>query len=165
MCYKTNAKGLPIDGQPSKIGLKVITACLRPGGYFFLFTVTTSAMIDTISVPKRNKSLYVTIGTALLSGGKAPSRWRANRLPVMVALKDALLHHVNFSIEQKYCQINTNCHSSQRFEEIFSNLFSFYRGRKMQKKATYSIQRENLSHLNLDKNALCIIVVHCVTIR
>ena len=49
MCYNTNAKGLPIDGQPSKIGLKVITACLRPGGYFFLFTVTTSAMIDTIN--------------------------------------------------------------------------------------------------------------------
>ncbi len=98
-----------------------------------MFTVTTSAMIDTISVPKRNKSLYVTIGTALLSGGKAPSVWRANRLPVMVALKDALLHQVNFSIGRKYCQINTNCHNIQRFEEIFSNLFYFTGGEKCRK--------------------------------
>ena len=40
------------------------------GGYFFFVSSTTSAMIETKSVPKRNSSSYVTIGTALLSGGK-----------------------------------------------------------------------------------------------
>ena len=84
------------------------------GGHFFLVILTTSAIIETISVRSKNNSLYVTISTALLSKRarvscgdlcaaeapteaaaekKCPLKKRADRPPFKVHLIPTVLYH------------------------------------------------------------------------
>ena len=52
----------------------------QEGGYFFFVLFNTSAIIATISVPKRNSSLYVTICTPSFPEGKSLALQRSEGL-------------------------------------------------------------------------------------
>ena len=61
-CIIQIQKDYRIDGCPLN-WLRNNRLVWRQGGYFFFVISITSAIIDTKSVPKRNSSSYVTIGT------------------------------------------------------------------------------------------------------
>ena len=72
ICAIIKTERQPIDGQPSKFRVKELTANLGTlGGYFFFAIIsTTSAIIATINVAKRNIASYVTISPPPFRGRK-----------------------------------------------------------------------------------------------
>ena len=109
ICYNKSRKAT--DRRLALISFRnKSSAWLGMAVYFFFVILTTSATIETIRVNNKNNSLYVTISTALLSGGKSALRMNRGltayrcRLPLRVLKAPTLFYTISVYLSIK---INT----------------------------------------------------------